>query len=135
MTRPRGLAYVALAGATLALACGDASTAPNAAPETVVVSIDGIAPGDAGIVLAITGAADDIRPVSPSLEMAWVSEASDISTIVLVGPLADAPSLLVIRRRGGLAPLHIEVREIAGADGTLSSPSSARATIRAANAS
>ena len=135
MTRPRGLAYVALAGATLALACGDASTEPNVAPETVLVSIDGIPPGDAGIVLAITGAADDIQPGSPSLEMAWVSETSDISTIVLVGPLADAPSLLVIRRRGGLEPLRVEVREIAGADGTLSLPSSARAIIRASSAS
>jgi hypothetical protein len=135
MTRPRGLAYVALAGATLALACGDAPTAPNAASETILVSIDGVGPGDAGIVLSITGAADDIQAASPSLEMAWVAEASDVSTIVLVGPLAEAPSLLVIRRRGGLAPLRVDVREIAGADGTLSLPSSTRAIIRATNAS
>jgi hypothetical protein len=135
MTRPRGLAYVALVGATLALACGDASTAPNAAREQILVSIDGVAPEDAGIVLSITGAADDIQPASPSLEMAWVAEAGDVSTIVIVGPLAEAPGLLVIRRRGGLEPLRVDVREIAGADGTLSMPSSARAIIRATGAS
>ena len=134
MTRPRGPRYATLALVTLGLACGgDAPTAPNATSETIFVSLAGISPGDAGIVLELTGAAEDIQSASVSLDVAWFRSAANVVTIAIVGPLADGGNVLAVKRRAGLEPLRVEVREVAAADGTLSSPSRARAIVRVAN--
>lgn len=136
MSRPRGLRFATLTLVTLGLACGgDTPTAPNATSETVLVALTGIAPGDAGIVLELTGAAEDIQSASPSLDVAWVRSATDVVTVAIVGPLADGANVLTVRRRSGLEPMRVEVREVAAADGSLSSPSLARALVRAANRS
>jgi hypothetical protein len=136
MTRPRGLRFATLTLVTLGLACGgDTPTAPNATSETVLVALTGIAPGDAGIVLELTGAAEDIQSASASLDVAWVWSATNVVTVAIVGPLADGANVLTVRRRTGLEPMRVEVREVAAADGSLSSPSPARALVRAANSS
>ena len=136
MSRPRGLRFATLTLVTLGLACGgDTPTAPNATSETVLVALTGIAPGDAGIVLELTGAAEDIQSASASLDVAWVRSATDVVTVAIVGPLADGANVLTVRRRSGLEPMRVEVREVAAADGSLSSPSPARALVRAANRS
>lgn len=137
MTRARGLRCATLALVTLGLACGDAPTAPNVTSETVLVSLAGIASGDAGIVLELIGAADDIQPASASLEVAWArsATATNVATVAIVGPLAESGNVLTVKRRAGLEPLRVEVREVAAVDGTLSSPSPARAIIRVANSS
>ena len=137
MTRARGLRYARLALVTLGLACGDAPTAPNATSETVLVSLAGISSGDAGIVLELIGAADDVQPASASLEVAWVrsATATNVATVAIVGPLAESGHVLAVTRRAGLEPLRVEVREVAAADGTVSLPSPARAIVRVANSS
>lgn len=138
MIRPPGLPFATLALVTLGLGCGgDAPTGPNATSETVLVSLAGIAPGDAGIVLELTGAADDIQSASASLDVEWVrsAAATNVATVAIIGPLAESGNVLVVKRRAGLEPLRVEVREVAAADGTLSSPSPARAIIRVANSS
>ena len=137
MTRARGLRYARVALVTLGLACGDAPTAPNATSETVLVSLAGISSGDAGIVLELIGAADDIQSASGSLEIAWVrsATATNVATVAIVGPLAESGNVLTVKRRAGLEPLRVEVREVAAADGTLSAPSPAHAIIRVANSS
>ena len=136
MTRPRGLPFATLALVTLGLACGgDAPTAPNAASETVFVSLAGIAPGDAGIVLEITGAADDIEPAAASLDVEWVGSVANFATVAIVGPLAEGRDVLAVKRRAGLEPLRVEVREVAAADGSLLSPSPVRAIVRIAKRS
>ena len=136
MTRPRGLRFATLTLVTLGLACGgDTPTAPNATSETVLVALTGIAPGDAGIVLELTGAAEDIQSASASLDVAWVRSTTNVVTVAIVGPLADGANVLTVRRRTGLEPMRVEVREVAAADGSLSSPSPARALVRAADRS
>lgn len=136
MTRPRGLPFATLALVTLGLACGgDAPTAPNATSETVFVSLAGIAPGDAGIVLEITGVADDIEPAAASLDVEWVRNVANVATVAIVGPLAEGGDVLAVKRRAGLEPLRVEVREVAAADGSLLSPSLARAIVRIAKSS
>lgn len=136
MTRPRGLPFATLTLVTLGLACGgDAPTAPNATSETVVVSLAGIAPGDAGIVLELTGAAEDIQSASASLDVEWVRSATNVATVAIVGPLAAGGDVVAVKRRAGLEALRVDVREVAAADGTLSSPSPARAIVRVANSS
>lgn len=136
MTRPRGLPFATLALVTLGLACGgDAPTAPNATSETVVVSLAGIAPGDAGIVLELTGTTEDIQSASALVDVAWVRSGTNVATVAIVGPLADAGGVLTVTRRAGLEPLRVDVREVAAADGSLSSPSPVRAIVRIANSS
>ena len=133
MSRPRGLHLATLTLVTLGLACGgDTPTAPNATSETVLVALTGIAPGDAGIVLELTGAADDIQSASASLDVAWVRSATNVATVAIVGPLAEGATVLTVRRPTGLEPLHVDVREVASADGAVSSSSSVRAAVRAA---
>ena len=130
MTRPRGLPVATLALVTLGLACGgDAPTAPNATSETVLISLAGIAPGDAGVVLELSGAAEDIQSASASLDVAWARGAANVATVAIVGSLAEGANVLAVKRRTGLEPLRVEVREVAGADGTVSSSSSARAAV------
>jgi hypothetical protein len=132
MTRARGPRYTTLALVILGLACGDAPTAPAAGPETVLVSLAGVAADDAGIVLELTGGLDDIESTRASLELEWARDAAGATTVVIVGPLSGGGELLRIRRRAGLEPLRVQVREVAAEDGTVSSPSSVHATLRMA---
>ena len=135
MTRPRGLRYIPLAAATLVLACGDAATAPNADGETLLVSLAGISSDDAGVVLELTGAAEDIESAGVALDVAWVRSAPNVVTVAIVGPLTARAHVLVVKRRAGLEPLRLEVREVAAADGSVSTPPAARAIARLADGS
>ena len=131
MTRPRGHRYAALALAMLGLACGDATTAPNVATETLRVSLVGLGGNDAGAVVQLIGPVNQIESAGAALDVAWVADGPSSVTVVLVGPLSESGDVLVVRRPGGLAPLRAEVREVAAADGTVSSTSSVRAIVRA----
>jgi len=132
MSRVRGNRHAALALVTFGLACGgDAPTAPNAAPETVVVSLVGLGSTDAGVVLQLIGAVSEIESAESMLDVAWVADGPSSATVVLVGPLAENQDVLVVRRLGGLEPLRAEVRELANADGLVMSSASAQAIVRA----
>ena len=130
MTRPRGHRYAALALAMFGLACGDATTAPNVATETLRVSLVGLGGNDAGAVVQLIGPVNQIESAGAALDVAWVADGPSSATVVLVGPLSESGDVLVVRRAGGLAPLRAEVREVAAADGTVSSTSSVRAIVR-----
>jgi hypothetical protein len=130
MSRTGGPRYSTLALVVLGLACGDAPSAPNAGSETVLVSVAGIAPDDAGIVLSLTGAVQDVQPASAGFEVAWAQDAAGATTVAVVGPVGAGDHLLVVRRPGGLEPLRIEVGEVAASDGTVSTPPSAHALLR-----
>lgn len=135
MTRPRGHRYVALALVSFGVACGgDAPTAPNAVPETFVVSLVGLENTDAGAVLQLTGGVSQIEAAGASLEVAWVADGPTSATVVIVGPLWQSGDVLVVRRLTDLAPLRANVSELASVDGTVTSTSSARAIVRAAAA-
>jgi hypothetical protein len=131
MTRPRGHRYAALAVVVLGLACGDAATAPNASTETLRISLAGLGGSDAGAVLKLIGPVSQIESAEAVLDVAWVADGPSSVTVVLVGPLSEGGDVLVVRRAGGLAPLRAEVREVASADGSVSSTSSAQAIVRA----
>lgn len=130
MNRARAQRYAFLALVVLGLACGDAATAPNAPPELVVVSLVGLGSTDAGVVLQLTGAADQVESAAGALDVAWVTDASHVTTVVIVGPLSEGAPLVTVRRRAGLAPLRADVREVASADGAVAAPTSARAIVR-----
>lgn len=135
MRRRRGNRYAALALVIFGLACGgDAPTAPNAAPETLVVSLVGLESTDAGVVLQIVGAVSQMEAAGASLEVAWAADGPSSATVVIVGPLSQSGDVLVVRRLGGLAPLRADVKELASVDGIVTSTSSARAIVRAAAA-
>lgn len=129
MSRTRGPRYTTLALVMLGLACGDAPSAPSAGSETILVSVAGIAPDDAGIVLSLTGEVQDVQPANATLEIAWAREASGATTVAVVGRVGDGEDLLVVRP-GGLEPLRIDVGEVAASDGTVSTPPSAHALLR-----
>ncbi len=135
MTRARGPRYSALALVLLGMACGDVATAPNVAESAFVVSLTGVSAEHAGVVLHLTGAVTGIAPADPSLEVAWAQEGPNAATVVIVGSLATTRDLLVVRRRGGLEPLRAIVRELARADGSVSSSSPAYAIVREAGTS
>lgn len=135
MTRLRGPRYSALALVVLGMACGDAATAPNADESMFVVSLTGVSADHAGVVVHLTGAVTDIGPGDPSLEVAWAQDGPNAATVVIVGSLATTRELLVVRRRGGLEPLRAVVRELARADGSVSSSSAAYVTVREAGTS
>jgi hypothetical protein len=132
MIRPRGHRYATLALVMLGLACGDAPTAPNDATETVRVSLVGLGSSDAGAVLHLIGSVSQIQPAAAALDVVWVADGPSSATVVLVGPLSESGDVLLVRRPAGGEPLRAEVRELAGADGTVSSTSAARAIVRAA---
>jgi hypothetical protein len=134
MMHPRRLRSAVLALAMLGIACSDAVTAPNGTQETVLISLVGLTSDDAGVLLHLIGGADDVEPAGVSLEVAWATDAANTATatVAVVGPLSESGDVLLIRRRAGLQPLRVEVREVAGADGALSSPSAVRAILRAA---
>lgn len=135
MSRFRGNRYAALALVTFGLACGgDAPTAPNAAQETVVVSLVGLESTDAGVVLQLIGAVSQIEAAGASLDVAWAADGPSSATVVIIGPLSQSGDVLIVRRLGGLAPLRADVSELASVDGTVTSSSSARAMVRAAAA-
>lgn len=131
MTRPRGHRYAGLALVMLGLACGDATTAPNVATETLRVSLVGLGGSDAGAVLQLIGPVSQIESAGAALDVAWVADSPSSVTVVLVGPLSESGDVLVVRRPGGLAPLRAEVRELANAEGTVASSTSAQALVRA----
>lgn len=135
MTRLRGPRYSALALVLLGMACGDAATAPTVAESAFVVSLTGVSVEHAGVVLHLTGAVTDIAPADPSLEVAWAHDGPNAARVVIVGSLAAAREVLVVRRRGGLEPLRAVVRELAGTDGSVSSSSPADAIVREAGTS
>ena len=130
MSRTRGPRYTTLALVMLGLACGDAPSAPSAGSETILVSVAGIAPDDAGIVLSLTGEVQDVQSAKATLEIAWARDASGATTVAVVGPVGDGDDLLVVRRPGGLEPLRIDVGEVAASDGTVSTPPAAHALLR-----
>ena len=130
MTRPRGHRYAALALAMLGLACGDATTAPNVATETLRISLVGLGGNDAGAVVQLIGPVGQIESAGATLDVAWVADSPSSVTVVLVGPLSESGDVLVVRRAGGLAPLRAEVRELATAEGNVASSTSARAVVR-----
>jgi hypothetical protein len=129
MTLPRRLAYVALAGATFALACGDSPTAPNAGTETIRVSLIGLGGNDAGAVLQLVGAVSEIESAESMVDVAWVTDGPSSATVVLVGPLSEGGDILVVRRPASTEALRVEVRELANAEGTVASSASARAIV------
>lgn len=130
MTRPRGHRYAAFALAMLGLACGDATTAPDVATETLRVSLVGLGGNDAGAVVQLTGPVNQIESAGAALDVAWVADGPSSVTVVLVGSLSESGDVLVVRRAGGLAPLRAEVRELANAEGSVASSTSARALVR-----
>jgi hypothetical protein len=131
MSRLRGNRYAALALVTFSLACGgDAPTAPNAAQETVLVSLVGLGSTDAGIVLQLIGAVSQIEAAGASLDVAWAADGPSSTTVVVVGPLSESVDVLVVRRAGGLEPLRAVVRELADAEGTVAFGASAQAIVR-----
>ena len=124
--------FVGLCLALLGLACSDAPTAGDggAIEETIVVSVEGVAPDDAGIVLRLSGAVQTVEPTRPSLELAWVADDTGGTTIVIVGALSESSDLVLVSRRAAPEPLRADVIEVAGAEGALSQPSLVRATAR-----
>lgn len=135
MTRLRGPRYSALALVVLGMACGDAATAPDIDESIFLVSLTGVSAEHAGVVVHLTGAVTDIAPGDPSLEVAWAQDGPNAVTVVIVGSLATTRELLVVRRRGGLEPLRAVVRELARADGSVSSSSPVYAIVRGAGTS
>ena len=131
MIRTRRPGYAGLAFAVLAFACGDAPTSPNGADESVTVSLAGLTSADAGAVLELVGGVEIIEPARGSLEVAWAGDPARSVTVAIVGPLAAGADVLVVRRRAGLPPLRVQVREIAGADGAVGSTGSVSAIVRA----
>ena len=124
---------VALSFALLGLACGDAPTAngDRVMEEALVVSLDGVAHDDAGIALRLSGAVQSVEPARPPLEIGWAADETGGTIVVVVGALAEAGDLLLVRRRVTLEPLRADVIEVSGADGEVSQPSGARALARA----
>ena len=131
MTRPRGHRYASLAVVMFGLACVDATTAPNVTTETVRVSLAGLGGSDAGAVLQLIGAVSQVESAGAAVDVAWVVDGPGSATVVLVGPLSQSGDVLIVRRPAGRVPLRAEVREVANADGTVSSTSSVRAIVRA----
>ncbi len=131
MTRPRGHRYASLALVMFGVACGDATTAPNRATEAVWVSLVGLGGNDAGAVLQLSGEVSQIESAGAAVDIAWIADGPSSATVVLVGPLSESGDVLVVRRPVGLAPLRAEVRELASADGSVTSSASARAIVRA----
>jgi hypothetical protein len=113
------------------VACGEATTAPNRATEAVWVSLVGLGGNDAGAVLQLSGEVSQIESAGAAVDIAWIADGPSSATVVLVGPLSESGDVLVVRRPVGLAPLRAEVRELASADGSVTSSASARAIVRA----
>ena len=133
MTRTRRPRYAALALALLGFACGNPPSAPNGVEESVMVSLAGLTSDASGVVLELAGGVEIVESARGSLEVAWAGDPARSVTVAIVGPLAPGDDVLVVRRRAGLPPLRVQVREIAGVDGAVASPSSVRATIRGAD--
>ena len=133
MIRARRPRYAALAFAVLGFACGDAPSAPLGTEESVTVSLAGLTSGEAGAVLELAGGVEIIEAARGSLEIAWAGDPARSVTVAIVGSLAGGADVLVVRRRAGLAPLRVQVREIASADGAVALPASVRAIVRAAD--
>lgn len=115
----------------LGLACGDAPTGSSdrTAHETLVVSVDGIANGDVGIVLRFASAVQSVEPTRASLEIGWATDETGGTTVVVIGALSKSSDLLLVRRRATGEPLRAAVIEVADVEGTLSQPA-ARAFVR-----
>ena len=131
--RARTTPSVLLSLAVFGLACTDAPTGIGGSKEErLVVSVVGIAGGDAGIVLRLSGALRSIEPARHSLDLAWSTDAAGATTVAIVGALDESGDLLVVRRPVAPQSLGAEVIEVATAEGELSAGESVRLTIRAA---
>src|SRR5688500_3079565 len=122
----------ALCLALLGLSCGEAPTATSdpATEETLVVSVEGIADDDAGIVLRLSSAVQTVEPVRASLEIGWATDETGETTVVVIGALSESSDLLLVRRRASSEAMRADVVELSGAEGDLSQPSSASARVR-----
>ena len=129
--RARTTRSVLLSLAVFGLACTDAPMGPGdgGAEARLVVSVVGVADGDAGIVLRLSGAAQSVEPARTSLDLAWSTDAG-VTTVAIVGALAESSDLLVVRQRVTSRPLSAEVMEVANEEGSLSSAEAIRLTVR-----
>lgn len=131
MNRPSmGRVAAALALATLIPACRDASTAPaSSVEETVVISVVGLSVDAAGIVLRLSGGVEQVAAARTSLDVAWALEDATTATVAVLGPIAELDQVLLVRRRGGLPALSVQVIDVADGDGILSLPATARVLV------
>src|SRR5687768_1142597 len=105
--------YAALVFVGLGLACGDPATAPReGVEEALLVSLVGIDPDDAGIVLRVTGRVDHIEATRASVDLAWAPHETNATTVAIVGPLSEMGDLLLVRRPADREPLRVEVLEL-----------------------
>ena len=95
-----------------------------------MVSVVGVAPSDAGILLQLTGAVHSVDPARPSLDLAW-STSAGVTTVAIIGALAESGDLLLVRRLAAPEPLRVEVVEAADGAGELSNLALPRAIVRA----
>ena len=121
--------FGALGLALLGRACGDAPTT-SASDEIAVVSLEGVSPDDAGIVLRLTGGVNLVDAARASLTVAWVRSDANATTVVIVGPLGETSDVLLVRRRASAEPIAARVVEVANGQGDVSLPSAARAIVR-----
>jgi hypothetical protein len=91
--------------------------------------VDGIAHDDAGIVLRLSSSVQSVEPARASLEIGWATDGSGGTIIVVVGVLAEASDLALVRRFATGEPVRADVIEVAHVDGALSQPA-ARALVR-----
>jgi hypothetical protein len=129
--RARTTRSVFVSLAVFSLACTDAPTGVrNDGPEErLVVSVEGIANGDAGIVLRLSGSVQTLDAASPSVDLAW-STVESVTTVAIIGALGESTDLVIVRRRATSEPLRVEVIEVANSEGTLSGVAPFRATVR-----
>ena len=106
------------------------ATTDRAAEETLVVSVNGIAHDDAGIVLRLSSVVQTVEPIRASLEIGWATDETGGTTVVVIGALSESSDLLLVRRRASSEAMRADVVELSGAEGDLSQPSSASARVR-----
>jgi hypothetical protein len=130
--RSRTTRSVLISLAVFGLACTDAPTGvrDDGLEERLVVSVEGVGDGDAGIVLRLSGSVQTLDPARPSVDLAW-STAESVTTVAIVGALGESTDLLIVRRRATSEPLRVEVVEVANSEGALSGLAPFRATVRA----
>jgi hypothetical protein len=122
---------VVLSLAIFGLACTDAPTGTgDGGEERLVVSVVGVADSDAGFVVRLSDAVQSVEPARHSLDLAWSTDAAGVTTVAIVGTVAEPGDLLLVRRRATSEPLRAEVIEVASADGELAEAVSVRATVR-----
>jgi hypothetical protein len=109
------------------------ATTDRAAEETLVVSVNGIAHDDAGIVLRLSSVVQTVEPVRASLEIGWATDETGGTTVVVIGALSESSDLLLVSRRASPEIMRADIVEVSDAEGDLSRPSSASARVRPLN--